>query len=130
MAYKPGSVLGRNPWTTIHLGYMSPYTSSNLPGYLARKTPACCQARYPYLVLLPMGFTYAATCCHARGALLPHLFTLTHIFVLSHSGASTIALTGEEKRVFSVALSLRSPPVGITHHRFSVEPGLSSAPSP
>ena len=31
----------------------------------------------PYLVLLRMGFTIATNCCQLRGALLPHLFTLT-----------------------------------------------------
>jgi len=31
----------------------------------------------PYLVLLRVGFSIAAECCHRRGALLPHHFTLT-----------------------------------------------------
>ncbi len=31
----------------------------------------------PYLVLLRVGFTIAVECCHPRGALLPHPFTLT-----------------------------------------------------
>jgi len=30
-----------------------------------------------YLALLRAGFTIAADCCQLRGALLPHLFTLT-----------------------------------------------------
>ncbi len=44
------------------------------------------------------------------GALLPHPFTLT----------------GRTGGLLSVALSLGSPPPGITRHRVSVEPGLSS----
>ena len=49
--------------------------------------------------------------CRARGSLLHHLFTLTP----AHRGGS-----------ISVALSLRSPSPGVTRHRVSVEPGLSS----
>ena len=49
--------------------------------------------------------------CRARGGLLHHLFTLTP----AHRGGS-----------ISVALSLRSPSPGVTRHRVSVEPGLSS----
>ena len=51
----------------------------------------------------------------SRGALLPHPFTLTR------SQASGGLL--------SVALSLGSPPPGVTRHPVSVEPGLSS-PNP
>ena len=52
-----------------------------------------------------------------RGALLPHPFTLTN------------GPRNELRRVgglLSVALSLGSPPPGVTRHRVSVEPGLSS----
>ena len=56
--------------------------------------------------------------CHdryrPRGALLPHPFTLT--------GTNPGGL-------LSVALSLGSPPPGVTRHRVSMEPGLSSAQS-
>ena len=53
-------------------------------------------------------------CYQNRGGLLPHLFTLT--------AASCGGL-------FSVALSLGSPPPGVTRHLISVEPGLSSLAS-
>ncbi len=53
--------------------------------------------------------------CRQRGALLPHLFTLTRG---QAAGGS-----------FSVALSLGSPPPDVIRHRVSVEPGLSS-PAP
>ena len=57
--------------------------------------------------------------CRRRGALLPHHFTLAaRRFVISEPG--------ELGGMFSVALSLGSPPPGVTRHRASVEPGLSS----
>jgi len=51
-------------------------------------------------------------CCQGRGALLPHPFTL--------------ARREPPGGLLSVALSLGSPPPGVTRHRVSVEPGLSS----
>ena len=62
-----------------------------------------CGTLLPYLVLLRVGFTYAAACCHPRGALLPHLFTLT-------AGLATL------RRLFSVALSVGSRLPGVTWH--------------
>ena len=52
--------------------------------------------------------------CRNRGALLPHRFTLA------------AAPEGSSGGLFSVALSLGSLPPGVTRHRPSVEPGLSS----
>ena len=52
-------------------------------------------------------------CYHPRGALLPHLFTLTRL--LTHPSG-----------IFSVALSLTLPWAGITRHPVPSEPGLSS----
>ena len=54
--------------------------------------------------------------CRRRGALLPHRFTL----------AACPACRRQAGGVLSVALSLGSPPPGVTRHRTSVEPGLSS----
>src|SRR5271157_1870631 len=54
--------------------------------------------------------------CRRRGALLPHRFTL----------AARPACRRQAGGVLSVALSLGSPPPGVTRHRTSVEPGLSS----
>ena len=51
--------------------------------------------------------------CRSRGGLLPHRFTL----------ADPASRTGG---LFSVALSLGSPPPDVIRHRVSVEPGLSS----
>src|SRR6516164_3889386 len=58
--------------------------------------------------------------CRRRGALLPHHFTL----------AARPARRRQAGGVFSVALSLGSPPPGVTRHRASVEPGLSSPRTP
>ena len=57
--------------------------------------------------------------CHqARGALLPPRFTLTLPPMFSHARSGGL---------FSVALSLGSPPPAVSRHRIPVEPGLSSA---
>jgi hypothetical protein len=56
--------------------------------------------------------------CRRRGALLPHPFTFAR---------RPAARAG---RLLSVALSLGSPPPGVTRHRVSAEPGLSSPESP
>ena len=69
--------------TIIHLGYASPRTSSDLPGSLCGphvpphpKTGPLA----PLFGLAPGGVCRAAECCHRRGALLPHPFTLTAPF--------------------------------------------------
>ena len=56
-------------------------------------------------------------CCQPRGALLPHPFTLTNLFKYCPQIIGGL---------LSVALSLGSPPPGITRHHCFVEPGLSS----
>ena len=55
-------------------------------------------------------------CCQGRGALLPHRFALAR-------GPPCGACAGG---LFSVALSLGSPPPAVNRHRIPVEPGLSS----
>jgi hypothetical protein len=62
---------------------------------------------------LPCRFRY-----RSRGGLLPHRFTLACLaFRLK---------AGQTGGLFSVALSLGSPPPAVSRHRVSVEPGLSS----
>jgi hypothetical protein len=104
----------------IPLGRPSPGVSRDLPGRLARK-PAFPpeRERRPYLVLLPVGFAVPPPLPASRCA-------LTAPFHPRPQTASA-APTG---RLLSVALSLGSPPPGITRHRVSVEPGLSSPGSP
>ena len=58
-------------WTVIPLDAASPRRSSNLPGSDAGR------AMLPYSVLLRVGFTVPCDVVLARGALLPHRFTLT-----------------------------------------------------
>ena len=57
-------------------------------------------------------------CCQERGALLPHRFAL----------ACGVRPEGRPCAggLFSVALSLGSPPPAVSRHRIPVEPGLSS----
>ena len=64
-------------WTTIHLGRPSPIASSNLPGSPLGAGGADRSLRTPLFGLAPGGVYRAAACYQPRGALLPHLFTLT-----------------------------------------------------
>ena len=100
----------------IPLGRPLPDASRDLPGRLARK-PAFPpqQERRPYLVLLPVGFTVPSPSPAPRCA-------LTAPFHPDPRARSRAPAGG----LLSVALSLGSPPPGITRHRVSVEPGLSS----
>ena len=100
----------------IHLGRPLPDASCDRPGQRrgntpAGETPAC----RPYLVLLPVGFTVPPPLPGARCALTAPF----HPYPPSRQGAAAGGL-------LSVALSLGSPPPGITRHRVPVEPGLSS----
>ncbi len=67
----------------------------------------------PYSVLLPMGFTMPLPLPAARWALTPPFHPYPQA-------------TGIAGGLLSVALSLRSPSPGVTRHRVSAEPGLSS----
>ena len=58
--------------------------------------------------------------CRSRGGLLPHRFTLAWLVYRPKAG--------QPGGLFSVALSLGSPPPDVIRHRVSVEPGLSSPP--
>lgn len=64
--------------TIIHLGQSSPTASSNLPGSPLGTGGADCP-HTPLFGLAPGGVYRAAVCCHPRGALLPHLFTLAGV---------------------------------------------------
>jgi len=66
----------------------------------------------PLYGLASDGVYLAGACRQSRGALLPHLFTLT---------------APERGGLFSVALSLGSPPLAVNQHPDPVKPGLSSA---
>ena len=63
-------------WTIIPLGHSSPNASSSLPGSHAR-TPRCrFPCDFPIWPCSRWGLP-CRPCCHVRGALLPHHFTLT-----------------------------------------------------
>ena len=96
----------------IHLGRPSPDASRDLPGRRRGNPPGppCGGPAVPMRSCSRWGLP-CRTRCRARGALLPHPFTL------AGPGAGGL---------LSVALSLGSPPPGVTRHRVSVEPGLSS----
>ena len=92
-------------WTVIPLAYASPRSSSDLPGSpCGPHVAAESTARFPIWSCSRWGLP-CRWCCHPRGALLPHHFTLT--------GAACAAL----RRYLSVALSVGSRPPGVTWHR-------------
>jgi len=113
---KPGSVLSRD-----RDGHSS---GTFVTERLARPTRAA--ARRParhglrracrsYLVLLPVGFSLPSPLLATRCALTAPFHPCR---------ASEEAVGG----MFSVALSLGSPPPAVNRHRVSLEPGLSSLP--
>src|SRR5438105_7401264 len=77
--------------------------------------PANGDACRSYLVLLPVGFSLPLPLPAARCALTAPFHPCRPPGVPRRTGG-----------VLSVALSLGSPPPGVTRHRTSVEPGLSS----
>ena len=74
------------------------------------------RAGRPYMVLLPVGFTMPAPLPVLRCALTAPF----HPYRANDRNHRPGGL-------LSVALSLGSPPPGVTRHRVSVEPGLSSS---
>ncbi len=103
----------RKAWgATIHLGRPLPAASSNLPGRRSGDRSSAVPMRSCSRWGLP-----CPSCCQDGGALLPHPFTLT---------TPPACLRETAGGLLSVALSLESPPPGVTRHRVSVEPGLSS----
>ncbi len=118
-ACKPGSVPPLRAWTTIPLGHLLPDASRDQPGQLCGNTLASVPwlpmrpAGHPYTVLLPVRFA------------LPPLLPEARCALTAPFHPSPLALL-REGGLFSVALSLGSPPPAVSRHRVSVEPGLSS----
>src|SRR5437764_6199645 len=98
---------------TIHLEPPSPEASRDLPGQRAGNDPGPEGPCRPYSVLLPVGFAVPPPLPEARCA-------LTAPF---HPCLDGLPRAGG---LFSVALSLGSPPAAVSRHRQSLEPGLSS----
>ena len=91
-------------WATIHLGCASPLISSDLPGSSRGPQVQTRGSRTSLFGLAPGGVYLAVACCHRRGALLPHPFTLTCRRIADIGG------------LLSVALSVGSRPPGVTWH--------------
>ena len=123
-ACKPGSVRPglRQGGTAIPLGRALLRASRDQPGRRGGNAlaPRCTASHAaPPATPIRSCSRWGLPCrprCRRRGALLPHRFTLSPPMV-SH---------GRRGGLFSVALSLGSPPPAINRHRFPVEPGLSS----
>ena len=123
-AYKPGSVLipenrhgdGHSSGAFIADGLTATY-----PDSLAGKPASRRVGALSLFGFAPGGVYHAACRCRKRGGLLPHPFSLTQ----PACGYAATRLGG----ILSVALSLGLPPPGVTRHRVSLEPGLSSHPS-
>ena len=121
-ACKPGSVppagAGPRAGMAIPLGRPLPSASCDRPERRREGSPGIPQNGMPAAPTWSCsrwGFPCRRR-CRRRGALLPHRFTL----------AARPVFPGQTGGVLSVALSLGSPPPGVTRHRTSVEPGLSS----
>ena len=117
----------------IRLGRPLPDASRNQPGRLVRKRLELFRARAAPIRSCSRWGLPCRPRCRVRGGLLPHLFTLTSAGATRYPRIPPTLRwsTGRIRRpcrggLFSVALSLRSPPPVVDRHRFSVEPGLSS----
>ena len=99
----------------IHLGRPSPGASRDRPGRLIRKPTAAVRDRLaPLYGLAPGGVCRAGP---VAGPAVRSYRTLSPL---------PAGLTARAGGLLSVALSLGSPPPGVTRLRASVEPGLSS----
>ncbi len=112
-------------WTAIPLRRASLRACRDQPGRQGGNAPAsrrvgCCHppaaAGHPYSVLLPVGFTLPPPLPGARCALAAPFHPCPPRCWTGTGG------------LFSVALSLGSPPPAVNRHRVPVEPGLSSTP--
>ncbi len=117
-ACKPGSVWRSPSATVIRLGHRLRGPSSNQPGWRAwmrAAAPGLPRAPLPSLFgLAPGGVCRASDVAAAA--------------VRSYRTVSPLPRQAETCRggLFSVALSLGSPPAAVSRHRASMEPGLSS----
>jgi len=122
-ACKPGSVPALGRGMAIPLGRPSPSASRDRPGWRRGNSPGPARRRTGPAIPTWSCSRWGLPCrrrYRRRGALLPHPFTLA---AAASRGSPRVG------GLLSVALSLGSPPPGITRHRVSMEPGLSS-PAP
>ena len=119
---KPGSVRGFPPWTVIPLGRTLPFASSNQPGRLGRSGPCTLPCAPSLFGLAPGGVCRAASV--TRRAVRSYRTLSPLPFPEGPDGVPSKSF--KSGGLLSVALSLGSPPPGVTRHRYCVEPGLSS----
>ena len=117
-------------WTTIPLGRALRHASRDQPGRQGENAPASrthgcpfARRRPPLFGLAPGGVYPAAP---VTGGAVRFYRTVSPM-----PAANTLSLEGHFWQfgtggLFSVALSLGSPPPAVSRHRISVEPGLSS----
>ena len=106
-ACKPGSVeSNHSSRTPVTRGLKRP--TRKRARIDAAFTPLAVRKAASLFGLAPRGVYLAVECCHRRGALLPHRFTLTGHHPLRG---------GDLGGLFSVALSVGSRPPGVTWHR-------------
>jgi hypothetical protein len=102
----------------IHLGRPSPNASRDLPERRREGPPGIAESRRPPLLLgLAPGGVYPAAA--VAGSAVRSYRTISPL-------PPGPCWKGAGRRCVSVALSLGLPPPGVTRHRASVEPGLSS----
>ena len=111
-ACKPGSVLLRSSTVIIHLGRMSPYASSDLPGNWCGPHFTACAARSPIWSCSGWGLP-----CHRFSPARCALTAPFHPYPALPRGG-----------IFSVALSVGSRPPGVTWHPVLRSPDFPLSP--
>jgi hypothetical protein len=117
-ACKPGSVHPREGRTAIPLGRTSRRASCDQPGRRVGNDPGGLHRRPPLFGLAPGGVCPAAP---VAGGAVRYCRTISPLPKAPEGGVGGL---------FSVALSLGSPPPAVGRHRIPVEPGLSSGAGP
>ena len=120
-ACKPGSVwpCTRQDVVIIHLGCLLPGTSTQPTRTADLKTGLELPPHHPYSVLLPMGFTLPASLLTQRWALTPPF----HPYQNAQNALMAVCFLWH----FPLGSRDTLPQPGVTRHRVSMEPGLSSA---
>ena len=110
-ACKPGSVEdGHSSWARVTARLVRPARTE-------AETPSACRQAAPSLFGLAPGGVYRAV-------------SVAGDAVRTYRTVSPLPARKRAGGLFSAALSLESPPPGVTRHRVSVEPGLSSPGTP
>ena len=132
-ACKPGSVPPPLPgtrrsflWTDPRGPVLATYPDPSALRQAYPPSPRLRRARDPYSVLLLAGLAMPSLLPATRWALTPP-FHPSPTSPSASKGKPCVA-SAEQGGLLSVALSLGSPPAGVTRRHVVVEPGLSSTP--